>query len=89
MKKKYVCANGCRPDTDTPFFYSASVCNLVDGDPDTDTYELGVLVYPDLTISNRWEDGVAGIPQSLYDALTDYSELPICVECYEDIEEEQ
>jgi hypothetical protein len=73
---EYQCPNGCQPEVDTPFFYPA--CCL--------PYPCqGVLVYPDLRVSNRWCDGVAGVPQDIADFLTEHDCLPHCVECGEEI----
>lgn len=90
----YVCPNGCKPDTDTPFYYG-SCClpyaceqkvseNHLHG-PECEEYELGVLVRKDLSISNRWVDGVVGVPQDVIDYLEDHDCLPNCIWCHEEI----
>ncbi|KKM23657.1 hypothetical protein LCGC14_1613000 [marine sediment metagenome] len=85
------CPEGCCPcdlygnPVDTPFLYSANICDIA-AFAEPGTYELGVLAYPDGTPSNRWQDGVAGIPKELWQALEDWSELPACIECGEGAE---
>lgn len=76
------CPNGCRPYTDTPFFYPASQVNILTGHEG----ELGVLIYSDLTCSNRYTDGVAGVPSQVIRALDEYGDMPCCVNCGAEVE---
>jgi hypothetical protein len=84
---KYHCVNGCTPtdmygeELDTPFVYNPLICSLMMGLDESEAYELGVLVYPDLEISNRWEDGVVGVPEDLRRELEGYNDLPQCIDC--------
>ena len=78
----YCCPNGCATEVDTPFYYPPSCLP-------PEEYELGVLVYPDLSISNRWHDGVVGIPQEIREWLDSHDCLPHCIECNEEIIEEE
>jgi len=58
-EQEWVCENGCRPTSDTPFYYP----------PQCTDEELGVLAYADGEPSNRWIDGVIGIPLDVVDRL--------------------
>lgn len=75
----YKCPNGCVPEVDTPFY--VPTCCL------PDECEIGFLVYPDLTLSNRWQDGTVGISDELRDWYDHHDCLPHCVECSEEIVE--
>ncbi len=79
---QWKCPKGHTPDTDTPFFYAPSAWNDVLGRDD----EIGVLAYPNIEPSYRWQDGTAGVPEDLYYYLGfECDDLPHCVECYEEV----
>jgi hypothetical protein len=67
------CPNCCKPHVDTPFIYP--------GHTFCPQQELGVLAYKDLSSSNRWEDGTAGVPQWIHDQVSEGDNLPHCIEC--------
>jgi hypothetical protein len=73
----YKCPNNCKPDCDTPYYYPT--CCLPDG------AEMGVLIYPDLRLSNRWVDGTAGIPDDYREWYEGHDCLPHCLACGEEI----
>jgi hypothetical protein len=88
----YRCKHGCKPESATPFVYPPCcmphACGVDDHDHSVSClYEMGVLVYPDLSISNFWRDGTKGVSLEIVDYLDDHDCLPVCVECGEDIEE--
>ena len=76
----YDCPNRCNPDTATPYYYPPSC--LPEG------REFGLLIYADLTPSNRWLDGTAGVNQDVLDWYHDHDCLPHCIECHEEIRAE-
>lgn len=77
-----ICPNGHKPDTDTPFYYPPHCI-------DVDDVELGVLAYADTSLSNRWQDGTAGIPPYIAENVHSDFCMPLCVECSEEAEWEQ
>ena len=78
-KRSYRCPNGCLPEVDTPFYYPPCCA-----DPGG-RLELGVLAYPDLTVSNRLTDGTVGVTEEIRDQLAGHDCLPHCIECQEEI----
>ncbi len=97
---KLKCPNGCVPKdfygnpVDTPFFYSVQDVRFVlEMLGDHETAEsgdiLGVLVYPDGKVSNRWTDGTAGVNAVIRDELDLMDRLPYCLKCYTEAEWEK
>jgi len=74
------CPNGCKSECDTPFYYPPYACGIGKDQP-----ELGVLCYPDLQPSNRWVDGIAGVPQQILEWINIDSDLPLCIECHTEV----
>ena len=86
----YICPNGCEPTdmygntVDTPFYLPACSVQMC---PGGEKAELGILVYRSGQLSNRWEDGTAGIDQALAKEaqdLMDQGSLPHCIDCHEE-----
>lgn len=73
---KLKCPKGCTPDCDTPFFYPPSACGSTSYRP-----KLGVLSFSDGQPSNRWEDGIAGVPEWIIDYIRKGDDFPHCIEC--------
>ena len=86
---KYKCPNNCEITVDTPFYYPPCclpyACDEKHEHILACQHELGVLVYPDLSISNRWIDGIAGVSDDVKGYLKDHDCMPECVECGEEV----
>jgi hypothetical protein len=96
----YHCPEGCQPTDlsgtriDAPFRISPGCLphNCQHGDPETECgpqceFEFGLLVYPDGSVTNRWTDGEAGVPDWLREAAQDHLDggcPPDCIECGEE-----
>jgi hypothetical protein len=77
----FSCPNKC--DVPEPAFVVPPCC-LPEG------HELGVLLYADGAVSNRWWDGTVGVAAELVEHIKEHDCLPHCSECLaEAIWEEQ
>ncbi len=74
----WICPRGCVVNHDTPFVYTASQVSFYMDEES----ELGVLSYPTLEPSNRWEDGTVGVPDETILGLGEGDDIPFCNECY-------
>lgn len=89
----WICPKRCAPkdmygnDIDTPFFYSASQVDDAYKDEPRTVFgiEQGVLAYSDLTASNRWQDGTAGVPGFVRNHLYATDSLPYCIKCHSEV----
>lgn len=75
------CPNGCKPETETPFYYAPGAFSR-----DEEGVKQGILAFADGEPSDRWEDGTAGIPPVMMDMLRGGWDLPHCVVCREEAE---
>ena len=75
----YVCPNGCKQDTDTPFNYRPSSF-VAAGEYG---YErCSVFAYPNGEVSNRFVDGTVGVPKNI---IEDEDTLPFCNVCDKEV----
>ncbi len=77
----WICPRGCIVNHDTPLFYSASQVSFYMNEES----ELGVLAYPTLEPSNRWQDGTVGVPDEIILGLGEGDDIPFCMECYSQV----
>ena len=63
--RRLVCANAAQHDPEWEDVFAVKISAPVAGDdsdvPEVEQVEPGILVYPDGSAANRWEDGTAGI----------------------------